>query len=1641
MSMDSAYLRALGRQPAQTGGEEQSPVPVYSPGQQFPVEPTSGLPILAGSPYAPPPVVSESEKFGVASPLEKQGLLSFIPGFFNNILHNGFDIVKGITSLGGMVGHDLWKGLASTVIPGEQSVENDGWHTWDRFIVPMTGWGDAESALVQDYKYRYGLSEFAKGDILGGLGKFFRGLYEQPVSFLSDVTMAGGAVGKSAEIAARLGEAGFAARTLGEAAINVSKEGAAIARKSHIPLADMPGLATEAQRAALAAAERPNWLKTAQNIANLEPGDVLGSLRGRVIEVPVGIGDNIKTIKLTTNPIRAMNRKMIFRNKWVSSSFGQLDDMLRAVTGGVGYDEITNMPSSKEVQDAFATLGAKSGEARAIYQKMSRLIDNVSDKGEMTFKYERAFRPYADKLFENSWFSGLRSAAATQAIERRKRFIAVIKKDADALYEDYRARYPNMADEEINKAVINTIQGTVTDRAAAELLDADLAANGGVINNLDSEPVKPLDPLPPQYRVVNNEMPEGITRDYTGDEFLEVRRAALEDTALDGVVVGKGVKESVSPVARIPLRVAGGYRNVFHILVGSYHDITPMIEKVAQRMGGTVEYVYDTLRNPELLNSEQRLVRAVVAGVRKTDGSLVEIAPMTGDMLRAAHGGSTLTEILSGLEDNIAELFGTQDEMGNLIPGRIDKAVAELKQSEEYLKRLEKQSIDNPVKGDSARNYAREIADTKKQIRIRSKRLRELQEESVSKIDNIYAAREFGRGLNEIVDNQLKWGNNYNPARKFRDRMALNWWNEVMHQELGGEAGHLASMNFSQIMNRAYGIQRITKAESFFEQWALDLERYLRGDLAKEILRLDRRARIALADRMALPPPIRLGVIAGDVNVINKTFGALMVGSRDEAIKAITAFVHMYKYPTEAAELVIKRFLSGTKEGEALKNLDIYEMKRAFRRMRLPKESSASGKKVVSLLSGQADFNGNPLWAANGVPNPTELAQTLKDVVKRHVGPTFFDGDVEGFRWHDLHRDWTYGRGEATPIYFPHLLPSESGKMVMNIAADRISSVHPRAVGFINKWDGELLRRGVYDTNFAEAYAHKAVQLIRHQEVYDLFKQMKKFSRVVSPHELELFDRGWMKGEKLWNPELVDSSFRLSKRARQQVLDLVAGGMTMDEATATMLRDILPDSIEAAMRNSTGELYAVPTYLADQIERAARLNLGWQVRLLWDSPLQVWRSSALALSPRWIVNNLLGNTYFQMLKNPAAIVETIRMLDDEYKATWEHLSGGRFPAGVDRGLFFEQGNIITDGKYGYAEEAAPRLTKAMKRTMEYKPVNTLSRGAEAMRELQGRIEDTFRRGTFAAEYKKLYKKQLLEQGRGALESVNAMEKIMSEGVTPELAGRALEGVNKILGNYTNLGAWERQIFRRFFMPFYAFYRHAVKFTVSLPFTNPLKATVLRQLDTIDREYYGDSPDWFSGSFFVGQMASGDPLFVRTGNMNPLEGVIPGATGLLGNMNPVIRAAFERMTGISTMNGRPFTSADVFETPTGHRYRFERDEQGNAIGVSAMDDMEKVLPPWLEQFFSAFPQYNLIQRGIIDPIQGETGAKYSTGGTIMEGGKPKYENAWWSAWLSFFGVPTTNFDPNNYVFDQYKDYWETALPMAQSRVNDQSGVQP
>lgn len=645
----------------------------------------------------------------------------------------------------------------------------------------------------------------------------------------------------------------------------------------------------------------------------------------------------------------------------------------------------------------------------------------------------------------------------------------------------------------------------------------------------------------------------------------------------------------------------------------------------------------------------------------------------------------------------------------------------------------------------------------------------------------------------------------------------------------------------------------------------------------------------------------------------------------------------------------------------------------------------------------------------SGVPAQNVFERALKPLnayMKREVGSKGWDFDTpdEAFALDDALRS----KGYKAPVYFPHIDPivySRSDFLLpwrmfgMRKAARLKGARRSEGVVFNNYLDG--LERA-YVTNPRDAFAQRAAEVVRHEEVDSFIDDMtRSMGRPVTARDQV------MSSEVLVNLDGVRTAIRTRVNAMEDMADEIANGASREEAFISAMTNVFAniDDNVAAAAAAKGSLWAVPKTVATKMQQVAKSRIGGSTaRLLIDAPNNVWRAGVLYWRPGFYVNNVFGNTVFLKLQG-GKMNRMLRQLDKKYKAAFDNLPGEVKAAIEGTGFHSRTGQRATH--LGAAEgTTAGAVMKAVNET----PVAVALRaGTDQGRRFNNFIENTYRKESFLKGVEKeLSKRGVKKAGGSFIRAQKRLDQLFEAGADPQIAKGAIEAMDAAMNNYAALGPIERNIVRRFFMPFWPFYKHATKTLVKMPIKHPAKARLLDMLYEVDQEMADTMsqylPEWIRQSVPL----TGDYQLTQ-GGMNPFAGI---GQNPLAQLNPMLQLGLETATGRDVFTQKPLTSANsVAPFGSDKQYRYDPDT-GQAVETTVRPLFDDPLGTLLG--FS--PQAELIRDLLPD-----AGARYSTGETITDpNGQPLYPTDRLSEILRYLGIPVSSFDVEGYASRRQQD---------------------
>ncbi len=643
-----------------------------------------------------------------------------------------------------------------------------------------------------------------------------------------------------------------------------------------------------------------------------------------------------------------------------------------------------------------------------------------------------------------------------------------------------------------------------------------------------------------------------------------------------------------------------------------------------------------------------------------------------------------------------------------------------------------------------------------------------------------------------------------------------------------------------------------------------------------------------------------------------------------------------------------------------------------------PKARAAENQAAADMLEATGDIDEAALADAFYQGASAEIADRLVMRLREATHEALVEnGEIAGMTWKDLARE-SIEAGTPVPQYFPHIKVSKvTGDVaILNQHRTNMSTMLESETGRMKKWGGWLYERGTFERDPIKAYEAMFRQVQRHIEVRDaLQKLVDKYGRKVSPEELQAWDLD-QHGEVLVSRAGLDGDINSRTKMVTLTHEGVMAGKSIEDATLDALRAVMDDR----MKNAAGEIavndvWALPKYVAEQMKRRGQLELPGTFNFYYDSMMGMWKSAALSLSPRWVVNNSLGNAVYMGMARPGAIRHFIAQMMPGARARFRARFGDVVLDAVERD--FMHGEDLLSSTQRLARRAERQdvgwgARVADSPLQEALPLRKLRGFSAGMRNLNKHIEGAARRGVVIDEVRRV---NMTGWADRFLSSKEIMSRTVNSGLDDAVQyDHLISSVNKVLGDYLTMSPVEAQIIRKFLMPFYAFYRHTAKFMARMPFEHPLKVRVLQQIAEVDQQMNPYMPEYMLGAAnLLGQN-------VMFGGANPLEAVSQLYWPQV--INPIAALAMQRATATNPF-GREWNepaggSVTLFG---GDRFVIHRDGQGNVVGVQPAGKWQ---PPLYEAMLGIIPQAGMI----FNPFESSRLSRFA--GPVTGLSFPKYD---------------------------------------------------
>lgn len=521
----------------------------------------------------------------------------------------------------------------------------------------------------------------------------------------------------------------------------------------------------------------------------------------------------------------------------------------------------------------------------------------------------------------------------------------------------------------------------------------------------------------------------------------------------------------------------------------------------------------------------------------------------------------------------------------------------------------------------------------------------------------------------------------------------------------------------------------------------------------------------------------------------------------------------------------------------------------------------------------------------------------------------------------DIPREWAGGttlkeladdieqRGGIEPTYLPHVMNEHrmrEDSPLRSIAAPGAATHEDKMLLF---HAGQLaLNQDMLGPRFQRTlmWAHAV----------DVYEGLKKSAVVVKVEDWKHMQR---QGYVVMHNLSRDPGYM--RKHQRDFEEQMAKASDSEEAGRNALRKLLTkDQPEEGEHN----VLMVPRRLLDMVAKDYhRTNM--ITKKLVDQPLTMWKSLILGWSPRFAVNNVVGNTMLAAMRfggpvkgMKAVFKMAMRHGGMQKVADMLNLSGVH-PLSIDGMRKFFPEHIQSD----FAHTEIPRGQRKR---------DSLARGP--MHAVVGGHENIFRRKLVNSaareepEIAKVLSRISSDRNRGMGQYRNIRpEKDMDVAMAvvfkqdPGAQERISSAVDDALGNYRSFTASEDKIRR--VVPFYSWYRHIARSSAKLVGDKPGTVNVLANVGKLGSQQtdslMGDIPEYLRSYMPLGGVHKGHVKTIGTESVNPLNSIIDVGKAVnsavhgdastsardVGSMlNPFLGAGIEQMTHQSLLTGRP-----------------------------------------------------------------------------------------------------------------------------------------
>jgi hypothetical protein len=364
---------------------------------------------------------------------------------------------------------------------------------------------------------------------------------------------------------------------------------------------------------------------------------------------------------------------------------------------------------------------------------------------------------------------------------------------------------------------------------------------------------------------------------------------------------------------------------------------------------------------------------------------------------------------------------------------------------------------------------------------------------------------------------------------------------------------------------------------------------------------------------------------------------------------------------------------------------------------------------------------------------------------------------------------------------------------------------------------------------------------------------------------------------------------------------------SVEEAIKTLPDDVI--ELMGAVKNNN--IYQIPK------DVAKTLMFGKGTKGIFEAMVDMqtagFKRKVLGLSPKWFINNRIGNGIMAGLKGvlPHDYIKALKISDDllpeslransmyEAEKTIIGRTGGGNNTAFGNTMRLLGGEFIDTADLKGLQKAKVQLANTL--GVPGKVINTVT---DAMFKFNQKFENLERKAAYLRSVDKVGKKMLKNAGQ----NITKQEELLKATLNNEdVLNAVLKDVDTTLGDYINMTPTERRIIRKI-VPFYSWFRTISRYTMSLAESNPIRANLANKL-AMALEQDEMLPEYQKGAIqtnFASER-TGAPLLLNYQRSVPFSTFGETADNPTGLLNPAITSALEAAMGKRIFMDKAFTS--------------------------------------------------------------------------------------------------------------------------------------